>query len=75
MLAALEAGKQMNENYKYPPDTSWLPRRWWRRRDLAWGLASMALSVAPFALWIVIGFEEDAGIGYACWPVGLILGF
>ena len=63
----------MNQNYKYPPDTSWI-RAGRFRRGWQWGAASIVLSIAPFAVWALIGFQNDRGLSLACWLIGLIVG-
>lgn len=67
----------MSEEYKYPPDTSWIPAGWIARGG-GWGVGSIALSLVPFVLWAIASTHGDLERGImlalACWFIGLLVG-
>lgn len=63
----------MSQEYKYPPDTSWIPAGGFRR-GWQWGVGSITLSLVPFALLVVPGFLDHLELALACWFSGVIVG-
>ena len=61
---------RVNQGSKYPPDTSWIPP------GGHWGAASIALSVVPFAVWLLVPFHNTLAFAapLACWFIGVIIG-
>jgi hypothetical protein len=63
----------MNQEYKYPPDTSWFPVRG-AARGWQWGVGSIAISLAPFAWWAIVGLNDDFRLELLCWFIGTTVG-
>ena len=68
----------MNQPYKYPPDTSWLPplAQGWQ-----WGAGSIALSLAPFVVFPIVmrtvGFNDEfrlVALAVSIWLIGALVG-
>jgi hypothetical protein len=70
----------MNQPYKYPPDTSWLPTGP-RARGWQWGAGSIALSLAPFVVLPIVmrtvGFNDEfrlVALAVSIWFIGALVG-
>ena len=68
----------MNQPYKYPPDTFWLPplAQGWQ-----WGAGSIALSLAPFVVFPIVmrtvGFNDEfrlVALAVSIWLIGALVG-
>ena len=63
----------MGQEYRYPPDTSWLPPRG-AAPGWHWGAISMALSLVPFVLLVIPEFHDVVELALASWMIGVLIG-